>query len=41
MYYILFKSIRKALKGELSAWGVLKRTGNVSVKEKALRAEKL
>ncbi len=39
MYYILFKSIRKALKGELSAWGVLKRTGNVSVKEKALRAE--
>ncbi|MFD2863164.1 glycosyltransferase [Mucilaginibacter antarcticus] len=29
MYYILFKSIRKALKGELSSWGVLKRTGNV------------
>ncbi|HJP61879.1 MAG TPA: glycosyltransferase, partial [Mucilaginibacter sp.] len=36
MYYILFKSIRKALKGELSGWGVLKRTGNVKVKEKAL-----
>ncbi len=29
MYYILFKSLRKALKGELSTWGVLKRTGNV------------
>jgi cellulose synthase/poly-beta-1,6-N-acetylglucosamine synthase-like glycosyltransferase/peptidoglycan/xylan/chitin deacetylase (PgdA/CDA1 family)/spore germination protein YaaH len=39
MYYVLFKSLRKALKGELSAWGVLKRTGNVSVKEKALRTE--
>ena len=32
MYYVLFKSIRKALKGELSAWGVLKRTGNVRMK---------
>jgi cellulose synthase/poly-beta-1,6-N-acetylglucosamine synthase-like glycosyltransferase len=32
MYYVLFKSIRKALKGELSGWGVLKRTGNVSLK---------
>ncbi|MCC8425276.1 glycosyltransferase [Mucilaginibacter sp. UR6-11] len=31
MYYILFKSLRKALKGELSSWGVLKRTGNVGV----------
>src|SRR6202000_284801 len=39
MYYFLFKSIRKALKGELSAWGVLKRTGSVRVKEKALRTE--
>lgn len=29
MYYILFKSIRQALKGEHSGWGVLKRTGNV------------
>lgn len=38
MYYILFKSIRKALKGELHGWGVLKRTGNVSVKGKALKA---
>lgn len=29
MYYILFKAIRKAVKGELSTWGDLKRTGNV------------
>ena len=30
MYYILFKSFNKALKGELQGWGVLKRTGNVN-----------
>ncbi|UEG50955.1 glycosyltransferase [Ferruginibacter lapsinanis] len=29
MYYILFKSFNKALKGELQGWGVLKRTGSV------------
>lgn len=29
MYYILFKSIKKAVKGEIQSWGVLKRTGNV------------
>lgn len=29
MYYILFKSIRKAVKGEIQNWGVLNRTGNV------------
>lgn len=29
MYYILFKSIVKAIKGEAQGWGVLKRTGNV------------
>lgn len=29
MYYVLFKAIRKALKGEMSGWGVLTRTGNV------------
>ena len=29
MYYILIKSISRALKGELQSWGVLKRTGNV------------
>lgn len=39
MYYILFKSIRRALKGELSGWGVLKRTGNVRVKGKALSSK--
>ena len=33
MYYVLFKSIRKALKGELSGWGALKRTGNVVIKK--------
>ncbi|RVU01866.1 glycosyltransferase [Mucilaginibacter limnophilus] len=31
MYFVLFKSIRKALKGELSSWGTLKRTGNVKL----------
>ena len=34
MYYVLFKSIRKALKGELSGWGALKRTGNVIIRKK-------
>ncbi|WP_276479844.1 polysaccharide deacetylase family protein [Paraflavitalea pollutisoli] len=29
MYVILFRSIRKAVKGEGQGWGVLKRTGNV------------
>lgn len=29
MYYVLFKSIGKALKGEIGGWGTLKRTGNV------------
>ncbi len=33
MYYVLFKSIRRAVKGELSGWGVLKRTGNVTAKK--------
>jgi len=33
MYYVLFKSIRRALKGELSGWGALKRTGNVTIKK--------
>ncbi|RKR80908.1 cellulose synthase/poly-beta-1,6-N-acetylglucosamine synthase-like glycosyltransferase [Mucilaginibacter gracilis] len=35
MYYVLFKSIRRAVKGELSGWGVLKRTGNVTAREGA------
>lgn len=30
MYYILFKSFRKAIKGEIQSWGVLNRTGNVA-----------
>lgn len=29
MYYILFRSFSKAIKGETQGWGVLKRTGNV------------
>ncbi|MEO6916691.1 MAG: polysaccharide deacetylase family protein [Chitinophagaceae bacterium] len=29
MWSVLFKSFRKAIKGELQNWGVLKRTGNV------------
>jgi poly-beta-1,6 N-acetyl-D-glucosamine synthase len=29
MYFILFKSITKAIKGESQGWGALKRTGNV------------
>ncbi len=29
MWYVLFKSFRRAIKGELQYWGVLKRTGNV------------
>jgi cellulose synthase/poly-beta-1,6-N-acetylglucosamine synthase-like glycosyltransferase/peptidoglycan/xylan/chitin deacetylase (PgdA/CDA1 family)/spore germination protein YaaH len=32
MYYILIKSVRRALKGELSGWGAVKRTGNVKIK---------
>lgn len=29
MYYVLLKSFRKAIKGELQGWGILNRTGNV------------
>ena len=29
LWYVLFKTIRRGLKGELQHWGVLKRTGNV------------
>ena len=35
MYYILFKSFNRAIKGELQGWGTLKRTG--SVKKVAMR----
>jgi hypothetical protein len=29
MYFVLFRTFRRAIKGELQNWGVLKRTGNV------------
>jgi len=29
LFYVLYKSYKKAIKGELVGWGVLKRTGNV------------
>jgi cellulose synthase/poly-beta-1,6-N-acetylglucosamine synthase-like glycosyltransferase len=29
MYVILFRAIKKAIKGESQGWGILKRTGNV------------
>lgn len=29
MWYVLYRSFRRAIKGELQNWGVLKRTGNV------------
>ena len=29
MYWVLFKSYLRAIKGELQSWGVLKRTGHV------------
>lgn len=35
MYYILFKSLRQAVKGQHSGWGNLKRTGNVKMEEQA------
>lgn len=35
MWWVLFKSIRRALKGELQTWGVLKRTGRVKEVEVA------
>ncbi len=37
MYYILIKSINKAIKGELQGWGALNRTG--SVKDVAVQLE--
>ncbi|MBS1608448.1 MAG: glycosyltransferase, partial [Bacteroidetes bacterium] len=38
MYVVLFRSIRKAIKGEGQGWGILKRTGNVVAVEKPLQA---
>ncbi|MGC4037417.1 MAG: glycosyltransferase [Chitinophagaceae bacterium] len=37
MYVVLFRSIRKAIKGEGQGWGILKRTGNVLAVEKPLQ----
>jgi len=34
MYVVLFRSLRKAIKGETQGWGILKRTGNVVAIEK-------
>lgn len=31
IWWVLFKAFRRAIKGELQHWGVLKRTGNVSL----------
>jgi hypothetical protein len=37
MYIVLFRSIRRAIKGEMQSWGVLKRTGNVKlIRDKSL-----
>jgi peptidoglycan-N-acetylglucosamine deacetylase len=33
MYVVLFRSLKKAIKGELQHWGILKRTGNVKMDE--------
>jgi cellulose synthase/poly-beta-1,6-N-acetylglucosamine synthase-like glycosyltransferase/spore germination protein YaaH/peptidoglycan/xylan/chitin deacetylase (PgdA/CDA1 family) len=30
MWWVLFKTMRRAVKGELQQWGVLKRTGNIT-----------
>ena len=38
MYYVLFKTFRRAIKGELQNWGVLKRTGNVKELEHIAKA---
>jgi hypothetical protein len=35
MYVVLFRSIRKAIKGEGQGWGILKRTGNVMAVEQS------
>jgi cellulose synthase/poly-beta-1,6-N-acetylglucosamine synthase-like glycosyltransferase/spore germination protein YaaH/peptidoglycan/xylan/chitin deacetylase (PgdA/CDA1 family) len=31
MYVVLYRSFKRAIKGELQTWGVLKRTGNVKI----------
>jgi cellulose synthase/poly-beta-1,6-N-acetylglucosamine synthase-like glycosyltransferase/spore germination protein YaaH/peptidoglycan/xylan/chitin deacetylase (PgdA/CDA1 family) len=37
MYVVLFRSVRKAIKGESQGWGVLKRTGNVVIAGQSLQ----
>ncbi len=36
MYVVLFRSLRKAIKGEVQGWGVLKRTGNAVLAEEKI-----
>jgi cellulose synthase/poly-beta-1,6-N-acetylglucosamine synthase-like glycosyltransferase/peptidoglycan/xylan/chitin deacetylase (PgdA/CDA1 family) len=38
MWYVLMKSIIKAIKGELIGWGILKRTGNVKLEGESAKA---
>ena len=40
MYYVLFQSYKKAFKGELMGWGVLKRTGSMGQLELKIEAIK-
>lgn len=35
MWWVLFKAVRRAIKGELQSWGVLKRTGRVKELQRA------
>jgi len=30
MYYVLYRSLKRAIKGELQHWGILKRTGTMN-----------
>lgn len=39
MYYILFKSLRRAMKGQHSGWGNLTRTGNVKMENQTPPSE--
>jgi cellulose synthase/poly-beta-1,6-N-acetylglucosamine synthase-like glycosyltransferase/spore germination protein YaaH/peptidoglycan/xylan/chitin deacetylase (PgdA/CDA1 family) len=41
MWYVLFKACRRAIKGELQNWGVLKRTGNVKEVGPAVRYDRV
>lgn len=40
MYVILYRSIRKAIKGETQGWGVLKRTGNLNIQQFKVQGSK-